>query len=331
MPRAPGPINIALSESLGELPIVTVNSHADKSPSRSGSPVRRERPKSPNRHQAEENNYRNSLLLSASVSAPSLPLPASSSTSQSKPLPTPGRMPLRSALRNPSRTPSPNPSALPSVAGSSSPSSLAKAVPAATPIQPVPVPAPAPVFAPVITAEPSLRPPSKRRESDISSISSYETGHEVFDDEPPSPADLPPEPLSAPASIAVAAAHPDPQPAPPQPHPQPDSHGSDLSNSTGSTILTAGGTDQPPRRRKSVRMSLPPTFSATPPAIEDTDEDEGHAPWASPGGGSIAPRGWGTRIEASGARDAWQDSSDEDAEYSAARRMLARFSRKDGH
>ena len=51
--------------------------------------------------------------------------------------------------------------------------------------------------------------------------------------------------------------------------------GSEVSHSTGSTILNgpANG-DQPPRRRKSVRMSLPPTFSATPPAIEDTDEDD---------------------------------------------------------
>ena len=114
--------------------------------------------------------------------------------------------------------------------------------------------------------------------------------------------------------------------------------GSEVSHSTGSTILNgpANG-DQPPRRRKSVRMSLPPTFSATPPAIEDTDEDDAgaskHAPWSSPGGGSIAPSSWGTRTDANGARDVWADSSDDDAdvEYSKAKRMLAKFSRKHEH
>ena len=75
-------------------------------------------------------------------------------------------------------------------------------------------------------------------------------------------------------------------------------------------------------------MSLPPTFSATPPAMDDTDEEERRRPWApSPsqqqrgGGGG----GWGSRIEEVSGRDMWADSDEEDAEYSAAKRMLARL------
>ncbi|KAI0700265.1 hypothetical protein C8T65DRAFT_658093 [Cerioporus squamosus] len=336
VPKAPGPINIALSESLGELPVIRT------SPPRSeGSPPRRPpKDSKTNGKQSEENNYRDSLLLSASVSAPSLTLPASTSTagpssSQSKHLPTPAKMPLRSALRNGSgsRTPSPNPPAKPLVDGTraGSPSSSSSGTMPTPVVQPVPVPAavsvPAPVVAATLTAE---RPTMTRRESDISSISSYETGHENFESEPDSPVS-PPTPTQAP-SPPPASGSPPPLTQSPQ---HTDGHfpdGSEVSHSTGSTILIgpANG-DQPPRRRKSVRMSLPPTFSATPPAIEDTDEDDAgkHAPWSSPGGGSIAPSSsWGTRTEANGARDVWADSSDEDAEYSTAKRMLSRFSRK---
>lgn len=333
VPKAPGPINVAYSESLGELPVVRVNPHEDESPTRKGPSVRRGKAKA-NGEEPEENNYRNSLLLSGSVSAPSLPLYASTpdsspGPSHSKPLPNPAKMPLRSALRNPSRTPSPNPPPA-STFQSHSPPTAVKTLPAVVPTQPVPVPAVAP--APTVTTTLGLEPPPlNRRESDISSISSYETGREVFDDDEPStpvsppPADLQPQPQLPNHSSPQTQVHSSPQA---------DIHavnGSELSGSTDSTVLT-GVADQPPRRRKSVRMSLPPTFSSTPPAIEDTDEDDAaqnrHAPWSSPGGGSIAPHGWGTRIEANGARDAWEDSSDEDAEYSAAKRLLARLSRK---
>lgn len=321
VPKAPGPINIAFRDSLSELPVVMVRGPSNGSPSRSASttPTRRERPKTPNGRQAED-NYRNSLLMSASVSAPSLPLQSSAGSSSpalntSKPLPTPAKMPLRSALRNSSRTPSPNPPARVGGSPSSSPKTASIAVP-----QPLSVSAPA--IAEALSERPSM---SKRRESDISSISSYETGREELDSEPPTPDAR--TASSPPASASVT-------PAPP-----PETHvaeGSEVSHSTSSTILNANTNgDQPPKRRKSVRMSLPPTFSATPPAIEDTDEDDAgqnrHAPWASPGGGSLVPRGWGTRIEGNGARDVWEDSSDEDAEYSAARWMLSRLSRKHEH
>ena len=348
VPKAPGPINIALSESLGELPVIrTSPPRSDSSPGKGDSPTRRPSKKT-NGKEPEENNYRNSLLLSASVSAPSLPLNGSTSIvgpDQSKPLPTPVKMPLRSALRNPSRTPSPNPPTklLAEDTRAGSPSSSSSGTKATPVIQPVPtpvngpVPATAPVLLDILTAEP---PPMKRRESDISSISSYETGREVFDSEPepdsPAPSSTP---VRVPSPPPASASHA--PPAIPQWTTHSDGHmqdGSEVSHSTGSTILNgpANG-DQPPRRRKSVRMSLPPTFSATPPAIEDTDEDDAgaskHAPWSSPGGGSIAPSSWGTRTDANGARDVWADSSDDDAdvEYSKAKRMLAKFSRKHEH
>lgn len=157
----------------------------------------------------------------------------------------------------------------------------------------------------------------KRYESDISSLSSYETGHEVFEDDP-----------TPPASPTLPQA-----PPPPPPHDDPAPGGSDLSTST-STASTAS----PPVRRKSVRMSLPPTFSATPPALDETDEDERgrgrQEPWsASSRARPATPRAengsaWGSRIEQHGARDVWEDSSDEDVEYSAAKRLLTRLSRK---
>ncbi len=349
VPKAPGPINIALSESLGELPVIRASPPRPEGPPlRSVSPARRPPKDSKTTgKQPEETNYRNSLLLSASVSAPSLSIPAGSSTpgpSQSKPLPTRPTMPLRSAMRNASRTPSPNPLVKPLVEATRarSPSSSSSGSKAMMPVvQPVPVPAavpvPIPVPAPIVAAAAltAERPPMARQESDTSSISSYETGHEVFESE--SEPDTPvtsATPLPAPAPLPPLPSASSPSP----PLTQSPEHvdgllpdGSELSHSTNSTILTgpANG-DQPPRRRKSVRMSLPPTFSATPPAIEDTDEDDGgkHAPWSSPGGGSIAPSSWGTRIEANGVQDVWEESSDEDAEYSSAKRLLSRFSRK---
>jgi hypothetical protein len=71
-----------------------------------------------------------------------------------------------------------------------------------------------------------------------------------------------------------------------------------------------------PQRRKSVRVSLQPTFSPTPPAIDDTEDEaeEGsrHAPWSSP-----PPA------------DMWEDSSEEDVEYQKAKKLLNRASRKE--
>jgi len=137
------------------------------------------------------------------------------------------------------------------------------------------------------------------KDDDATSISSYATGREDFDEDSTPLAEHAPE-LS-------------PLPPPPPPH---DIVGSDLS---GSSTTTEGA----PVRRKSVRMSLPPTFSATPPAIdENSDEDARgrHSPWGP-------SSQWSTRIHDGQDRDVWQDSSEEDEDYSRAKRLLSRMSR----
>lgn len=75
-----------------------------------------------------------------------------------------------------------------------------------------------------------------------------------------------------------------------------------------------------PTRRKSVRVSLQPTFSPTPPALED-DEAHGRYPWNSTKKGD--------NHDEFGEPVIWQDSSDEDEEYSRARKLLSRAGKKD--
>lgn len=86
------------------------------------------------------------------------------------------------------------------------------------------------------------------------------------------------------------------------------------------TESSTASTETPLARRKSVRVSLQPTFSPTPPALDD-DEARGRYPWNSSG-----------REEDNQNRlsepDLWQDSSDEDEEYSHARKLLSRVSKK---
>ncbi|KAH8105173.1 hypothetical protein BXZ70DRAFT_1042691 [Cristinia sonorae] len=239
--------------------------------------------------------------------------------------------PLRSALRATSRSPSPaGRTPLPPTAGSSKPQT--------------------PVKSPLIQANGSAHPTdvSAGDEDDTASISSYETVNDVLNDdkedqEPPSPiAPLPP-------------------PREETTHPM----NSDLSQSTstqstGSTVTEGSGTA--PKRAKSVRMSLPPTFSATPPAIYD-DSDGGHdksgagryEPWSPPSsapspppkrhsrappphhdkstvipnGGPATKGGWSTRIpDSTTHQDVWQDSDAEDEEYGAAKRLLNKFTRR---
>ncbi|KAH9915586.1 uncharacterized protein BXZ73DRAFT_54222 [Epithele typhae] len=356
VPKAPGPVNVNIRDSWAEVPVVPSVPYEAPAPSQ-----RRERPN--NAPQGEEGNYRNSLLLAGSISAPSLPLstPNGSQNSQ-KALP---KMPLRSALRNSSRTPSPAPASLPQVTRPA----LVNGDSTAT-IRPALIASPSPVpfaasttinIAPVLmSASPQPRAQNhhglsplammQRRESDVS-VSSYDTGIEDFEDAP----ETPPPPTPSPPEEDNDAQHiPSPTPSPPRPLPPP--------------INTNTLQEQaPPRRRKSVRMSLPPTFSTTPPALDDDDGDEAsarHAPWsakgkgtgngngnghANPGpappakahpqrnpaasthgngNGNAIGNGWGSRIEESYAKDVWEDSSDEDAEYSAAKRLLSRLSRK---
>jgi len=140
---------------------------------------------------------------------------------------------------------------------------------------------------------------SKEKDTDEASISSYETGHENPDEEDDD--------------------------TPPTPPPHDDHHpaASDLSASTAST-QTPTATATPAARRKSVRVSLQPTFSPTPPALDD--DDETRAPW-SDGEDST----WGRKrgaVDGDEERDMWQDSSEEDEEYRRARRLLARVGKK---
>ena len=124
---------------------------------------------------------------------------------------------------------------------------------------------------------------------------------------------------------------------------------SELSHSTTSTTVvhhsttvssTSQSSTQVPRRRKSVRVSLQPTFSPSPPAIED-DSDE---PWvwkqepATEGRQHVhAPVPVAApslllnpRMEQSAyGHDIWEDSSDEAAEYQKAKRLLTRAARKE--
>ncbi|KAK7682034.1 hypothetical protein QCA50_014998 [Cerrena zonata] len=255
-----------------------------------------------------------------------------------QPSPPPDKriLPLRSALRNPSRSPSPTKSPPPShpVAGPS-----------------------------------KLRPPlvdTRRlsKDSDVSSIASFVTVQEDFDDDadesnPPSSAGTP-QPLSSQLpqlssldndltprkeiqqpTFAPPAPPPPPHDEPPSAPPKHDDHTvpamtSDISNSNSTNSSTEGQ----PTRRKSVRMALPPTFSATPPAIDEDSEDEKrrHEPWAGrstpthtkpvqePYGADTGT--WASRIARD--KDMWENSSDEDegGEYGRAKKLLSVFARK---
>ena len=250
--------------------------------------------------------------------------------------------PLRSTLRNPSRSPSPAQSPpLQPVAGSSK-------------LKPL-VLNPSPPH-PNGSAVPTGGAPGgdEDDDDDDASISSYETGHEAFNDDDDNNGEF----------SSPAASFPSP-PAPP-PHDAPKTNGnamnSDLSQSTDSTTDANGA----PKRQKSVRMSLPPTFSKTPPAIHEEYDEDGdviqavrssgrrereswshsgsgkqrrsrHIPPAQdpeivmPNGGAHTTRsgGWQSHIpEHPTYHEVWADSSDEDEEYGKAKRMLSKLTRK---
>ncbi|KAF9478743.1 hypothetical protein BDN70DRAFT_728459 [Pholiota conissans] len=128
---------------------------------------------------------------------------------------------------------------------------------------------------------------------------------------------------------------------------------SEVSQSSTSTAQPRLPHDQSPRRRKSVRVSLQPTFSPSPPAIEYDDEEEQrlHAPWAwstvqaeqrpsvsrQPHPSLAAPllpapvplRAPVRTVATSEEPDMWANSSDEDEEYTRAKRALTRAARKE--
>ncbi|KAH6904869.1 hypothetical protein BKA70DRAFT_512630 [Coprinopsis sp. MPI-PUGE-AT-0042] len=101
------------------------------------------------------------------------------------------------------------------------------------------------------------------------------------------------------------------QPASPPP---PNAHGMNDGTPEGSPG------PEGPQRRKSVRVSLQPTFSPTPPAI-DYEEPS----WQSmPQGNSSHRPAPPVRKPARRTKDIWQDSSDEDEAYAKARSALSR-------
>ena len=228
---------------------------------------------------------RSSPLLHHTKMPASVSAPALSSSGSALSVKPPPKLPLRSALRNSSRTPSPNPP--PAVRGAPSDSSRD--------------------VSPARAAGANHAPATSSRlatidlDDDATSISSYATGRESLDEDTP-----------------VAARTPQVSSSPsPQPPPKHDGMGSDVSGSSTTT-------DGAPTRRKSVRMSLPPTFSVTPPAIEDESDEETrgrHAPWGPSGQ-------WSSRIHSAHESDVWQDSSEEEEDYSTAKRLLNRMSKR---
>ncbi|KAJ6632158.1 hypothetical protein B0H10DRAFT_1976355 [Mycena sp. CBHHK59/15] len=221
----------------------------------------------------------------------------------------PAKSPLRSALRTAS--PPPPVPATPAVPVHAPAPVTVRALP------PAAVPVPIPVPAPMLNGTQSGKAPAQDAQDDsddAASMSSYETGHEAFDDE------------------GDETEHEEHAPAPPPHefgngrvlHHSPVENnsliedfgygGSDLSASSAST--QTGAAPGAPQRRKSVRVSLQPTFSTTPPAIDDDDDAEGRS--------FRAP--WEDRRPAS---DMWEDSSEEDVEYQKAKRLLTRVARKE--
>jgi len=137
---------------------------------------------------------------------------------------------------------------------------------------------------------------SETLEDDTISISSYETVHENLDSRSNSPV----APLVPPRDPVVNTGI-----------------DSDLSHGTSSTAI--GSTDTGlPSRRKSVRMSLPPTYSIT-PTREDWEVEK--PSWSPPRDEAV----WTSRNGNVGERDLWEDSSDEDEEYSTARKLLSKL------
>ncbi|KAG8899417.1 hypothetical protein FRC01_010558 [Tulasnella sp. 417] len=207
--------------------------------------------------------------------------------------------PLRSALRN--RSPSPF------------------AQPGSAPLpqsQPPPVPAKEPVH-PILA---KLDPPKPKSDDDDSaSMSSYETGHEDFE-ESDAPTVQGEKAIAQPTPQVASGLFPSVAPAPP-PHDPEKTGGTDLSHST-----QTDSTGQP-SRRKSVRMALPPSVSSTPATTPAARDEESH--WGVPSSSRAVPSGnrhrrWHSHAE----RDIWaEQDSDAEGDYGTARKLLERATR----
>ncbi|KAF5350003.1 hypothetical protein D9756_009056 [Leucocoprinus leucothites] len=189
-------------------------------------------------------------------------------------------------------------------------------------------------------------------DDDSPSTSSYETGHENFDDDE---LDRPRRKKSSGLTNAVPASQSKPRRAeyfdrrpgygsPPLATPQSTYSHPQTSQMRSSTPpqLVSSIPSSTPSRRKSVRVSLNPTFSPTPPAIEDEEDEEDRAPYVfreeGASGAAVpttqhqlpppikqVPQRYGTQKSES--KTIWDDDSDEDVEYKQAKMMLARAGR----
>lgn len=279
------------------------------------------------------------------------------------------KLPLKSALRNASRTPSPRPGPASVVV----PASEAKEVKqerekekegdrgrvasppwrdsasissyetgreswnGETTPSPLASPLPLPLSSP--SASPSSaqvrsqsQPPVRRTQTPVSRVRSGTPSRTPSPPPSTPPFTIPPPPVEPPPVRAIANPNAGFSPnASGNLNPNYNADATDPPSSRTST-------ETPPangQRRKSVRMSLQPTFSPTPP-----DEEGDHAPWdgsrregeGEGEGGRERRRGRERKGKGKeGERgDVWDDSSEEDEAYSRARRLLSLVGRAKG-
>ncbi|KAF5319482.1 hypothetical protein D9619_008759 [Psilocybe cf. subviscida] len=288
----------------------------------------------------------------ASTTPPAQPRPQVVSQPQYHPQPVgPGKVPLRSALRT-SRSPSPV-------------ITTSRAQASASP-KPLPPPvdgrlpwdgdnSSTPRFTKAEKGKAPVRGPPPPPDDESGDESNYETGDEMLD------AQDAVGPDGRPKFVRRSSSGRRTQNAAPPPavnghavgHEQADKpREAQLSHSAASTVVGQPRSvaspvlseNQEPRRRKSVRVSLQPTFSPSPPAIEYDDEEEQklHAPWAFTAERPIERERQPLVLQApapvypqpaqtiaSSHVDMWADSDEEDQEYLKAKRLLSRAAKKE--
>lgn len=262
---------------------------------------------------------RNALPPSASASG-SMGADISAGESTTK---RPAKSPLRSALRNSSRTPSPLPPLPPTLPEASGLSPSSRVVPASR-----------------VKAYNDRKGKDRavgrtdEKSDDGASVSSYDTGHEVFEDALEDP---PPTLSPHNHDYAYANGHTQYENKTPRQQTSRPNNGSLSQNQPGSDVSASTMSTEAPLpalpRRKSVRVSLQPTFSPTPPAIDDDDDGEGatgasgsgrHPPWSG-----TKANGNEKSIADPDVRDMWEDSSEEDVEYQRAKKLLTRAAKRE--
>ncbi|KAF8633108.1 hypothetical protein AX15_001491 [Amanita polypyramis BW_CC] len=160
---------------------------------------------------------------------------------------------------------------------------------------------------------------------DTASVSSYETGHEVLIEGDKAESGSGPAGKNSVNSILKDST----------------SHAVDAVNEDAGITsppesVISGTPTGTPQRKKSVRVSLQPTFSPPPPAIYDDENDEernGIVPSRNvrtgkqlDSGNGVRVNGWTDRQrQEETVRDMWENSSDEDEEYANAKKLLSRM------